>query len=453
MKSEKKILDLLVVLQTHSVSNRDNSSKRFVSNSKPEVTKRCVSSLVNTLIDAYNVLPNFNLRLKIFDDHSDEETLDFLNKQLSKCSFESSLEHLETRGVMPSILKCYEYGKDNGIDLVYFAQDDYLYEKSAVRDMVWTLMQTSGSLQSPVSVFPYNDPYHYAPVNTVISSHIIQSCDRHWRTNLLTASCFMTHVSIINKEWDLFYKMGTSDPFDRNMEDNSINQLFKERGYFLLIPIPSLAFHMQTESEKDPFADWQSLWNKHQQKPFNYQLEDKEKYFFNIGCGRSSIQDTNHAEEFLGMKEVRVDIDEAISPDVVADLLDLTNIPSDIADKVFIHHCLEHVDPYSVKQCIKQMHRILKPAGELIIVVPDLKVTARHILEGTLNDTLYSSPAGDITSHDMIYGFSKFIAKDNDFMRHRTGFTKETMTKVLEDLNYSFKVQEDNNNVVARIIK
>jgi hypothetical protein len=56
--------------------------------------------------------------------------------------------------------------------------------------------------------------------------------------------------------------MGHCKAHDRNMEDKTINQLFQKRGLHLFTPIPSLALHMQFDSEKDPYINWEKMWNE-----------------------------------------------------------------------------------------------------------------------------------------------------------------------------------------------
>ena len=111
------------------------------------------------------------------------------------------------------------------------------------------------------AIYPFDDPYRYYP-NNITPVEIIHGASRHWRRNYQTASCFMTHHAVITENWDLFDAMGRH-PIDPKMEDNTINRLFQERGYMLLTPIPSLALHFQFDTEKDPYIDWRSWWDKH----------------------------------------------------------------------------------------------------------------------------------------------------------------------------------------------
>ena len=261
--------NLLVVLQTHTLGSRDPDHARFINAPKGEIVRRCVHSLVDSLNYAREHMDLLHIELAILDDHSDDQWFVELDKILETAKFNHTLIHLETHGCMPSILQQYQYGKEHGEHLVYFAQDDYLHDEKAIYDMITTQQMTTANLGSHTSIYPWNNPFHYSKENIPIKSHIIRSSGRHWRTNVMTASTFMTHIDIIRKEWDLFYDMGTHE-VGPTMEDETINQLFRTRGYYLFIPIESCAFHLQWDEDK--LRDWRSLWNKYKK----VEIKDEE---------------------------------------------------------------------------------------------------------------------------------------------------------------------------------
>lgn len=259
-------LNILVILQSHSLGDSQHylgisKQERFCKCPKAEITRRCSRSLVETMNHAQSLLSDSTFELVVFDDHSDENTIKELKDNLSIAKFKTQLIHLETRGIMPSILRCYEHGKEFGQEFVYFAQDDYLYDTTAIYDMVTTLIDTTLKLGNFTSIYPYDDPYKYIPENTAVTSHIIRHRGRHWRTLPMTASCFMTHIKVIKDNWDLFEAMGKHEVTTK-MEDETINQLFRTRGYYLFVPIPSLALHMQYDTEMDDQINWQSWWDR-----------------------------------------------------------------------------------------------------------------------------------------------------------------------------------------------
>lgn len=258
--------ELLVVLQTHSKSNSQKSLVRYCGAPKIEVSSRCVFSLIDSLNYAVENNPNTKIELQIFDDHSDEEFLRTLNKLISLAKFPVNLEHLETYGIMPSILRCYEHGRYYGKDWVYFIQDDYLLQQKSIDLMLYAIEEFSSKMGKPASIHAFNDPFeYYVPENVAVPCHLVVSKDRYWRTNIHAVFSLMTHISIIRDNWDLFYKMGTSE-VSGDMEFESISKIYYERGYIQFTPIPSLASHIQAETEKEYFVDWKVLWD-------NYDLE------------------------------------------------------------------------------------------------------------------------------------------------------------------------------------
>jgi hypothetical protein len=254
---------LLVVLQSHSKGNRDDRHQRYCNAPKIEVSSRCIFSLIDSLNYAQKNYPDYEIELQIFDDHSSQEFLNILQRMINIAKFKINLTHLETYGIMPSILQCYKYGKEHGKDWVYFVQDDFLHEQNSIELMIHAINQFSCNLGMPASIFPFNKPAEYHdPENTAVKCNIVVGKDRYWRTNIHPAVTLMTHISIINQNWDLFYKMGTSEVSEK-MEMESICRIYYERGYYCFTPIPSLTLHMQTEWDKDFFIDWKSWWNKY----------------------------------------------------------------------------------------------------------------------------------------------------------------------------------------------
>lgn len=260
-------MHVLVILQTHSLGENQHYMgmthyKRFVNQPKSEITRRCSRSLVESMNYAKELFLDSEFELVVYDDHSDETTVNEIKNNLNIATFKTQFIPLETRGIMPSILKCYEHGHDYGKEIVYYAQDDYLYDEKAIYSMILTMIDTSTKLGNYTCIYPFDDPYRYIPENTVVQSHVIRSHGRHWRTQIACASCFMTHHQVIKDNWELLEAMGKHE-LSGKMEDNTINKLWQQRGYYLFVPIPSLALHMQYDTEMDDQIDWRSWWKKY----------------------------------------------------------------------------------------------------------------------------------------------------------------------------------------------
>ena len=446
-------MNLLVVLQTHSEGDNhvyegymSPEQKRYTGASKLETSKRCVKSLINSLNNFYKIAPNFKIKLKTFDDHSCDEFLNSIRKYLDRVLFEFEITSLNTTGISASMLACYQYGKENGEDLVYFAQDDYMHEPNSIEEMVEFFYQWSAKLDKPLSVYPFNDPYRYADFN-IHPVRIVHGKKRHWRQNFATAFPFMVHHSVLTKEFDLFYAMGCHK-IDRTMEDDTINKLFQQRAYCLFSPIPSLALHMQYETEKDPFIDYLPLWNSlEDEKEVELDLfKNNNKKVLNIGAHKAKLE----FDYFKDYQEIKLDICKNSNPDIVASVTDMGDIPSNIFDAVWASHVIEHIYWHELPGAFAGIRRILKENGTGIIMVPNLALLS-DLLKDDINETLYESASGPITGLDMIYGYREFTKLGMEGMCHKIGFTPKLMSQVLNFCNIKNKVYTINFDIVALV--
>jgi predicted SAM-dependent methyltransferase len=154
-----------------------------------------------------------------------------------------------------------------------------------------------------------------------------------------------------------------------------------------------------------------------------------EKLFANLGCGPKRGRQPSI---FDGWRELRVDIEPAINPDIVADITDLSPIPSNSVDGVWSSHCLEHLYQHQVPVALGEITRILAPGGVACLLVPDLQAIAAYIAADKIHEPVYESPAGPICPHDVVFGFGKQIANGFTHMAHRCGFTPSAMVAYLK---------------------
>lgn len=457
----ENILNVLVILQTHSKGDNQHylditKEERYCGASKSEIQRRCTRSLIESLIYAKEL---FNGRTKfklvVYDDHSDDSSIDELKNNLNLATFPTEFISLDTYGIMPSIKKCYEHGLEHGIDIVYFAQDDYLYETTAIFDMVVTLIDTTNKVGNFTSIYPFNDPYrYYIPENTAIQSHIIQSQGKHWRTQIATASCFMTWWAVIQQEWDLFEAMG-DHPVEEKMEDNTINRLFQERGYYLFVPMPSLALHMQYETEKDPYINWREWWDKYD-RPEKLQ-PTIEKTILNVGFGGEKIAEQIFTKDLvkLNYKELSLDIDKKYNPDIIASVHDLSHIPNEFVDVVFSSHMIEHIHFFKVPTVINELLRITKEGGFVRLITPNMSRLGHKITTGDILDIMYYADSNTpITVMDILYGSNTHTHKNNnEYMSHKCGFTKKLFESLAIRFKYDIYIKEVEFDLIVDIRK
>ncbi len=154
------------------------------------------------------------------------------------------------------------------------------------------------------------------------------------------------------------------------------------------------------------------------------------KTVLHVGCGpynRAKLHKTFHGP---GWRELRLDIDPQVAPDIVASMTVLP-LAGQGVDAVWSSHNLEHLFAHEVAVALGEFHRDLKPDDFALITLPDLQKVAELVAADSLEETAYVSPAGPIAPLDIIYGHRASIASGNRFMAHRTGFTAKTLRNAL----------------------
>lgn len=151
-----------------------------------------------------------------------------------------------------------------------------------------------------------------------------------------------------------------------------------------------------------------------------------------VGCGAKNDQSLHNRFRGREWREIRLDLDPSVAPDVVASITDMRPIADCAVDAVWSSHNLEHLSAHEVPIALAEFLRVLKPAGVALITLPDLQQVAEFIVADKLEDVAYDSPAGPITPLDCVYGLGRAIASGHPLMAHRTGFTEKTLRKHLE---------------------
>jgi SAM-dependent methyltransferase len=160
------------------------------------------------------------------------------------------------------------------------------------------------------------------------------------------------------------------------------------------------------------------------------------KTVLNVGCGYPLRQKLHRHFQGPEWREIRLDLDPAVQPDIVCSITEMSPVPSSSVDAVWSSHNLEHLQRHEVPLALVEFIRVLKPLGFLFLTLPDLRQVAQLVVEDRLEDAAYTSPSGPITALDMIFGHTASLARGNPFMAHRTGFTARTLHKVLAEAGF-----------------
>ena len=146
------------------------------------------------------------------------------------------------------------------------------------------------------------------------------------------------------------------------------------------------------------------------------------KTLLNVGCGLSNI---SHIKGFNNdnWKEIRLDIDSAVKPDVVGSSTDMSLIETGSVDAVYSSYNLDHIYPHEVPIALKEFYRVLNEDGIAVVRCPDIQTVCELIAQDKLLELLYESPIGPIYPIDVIYGHRWYTKNGHEYQTKKVGFT------------------------------
>lgn len=272
VKVTRRIKSLLIVFRTNtSIEIWDQNKKRLFEYPKIEYAVRSLNSLIKSIKYLRKKLPEVNIKLIILDDHSNDENLKKI-KEISEQEKNSeiiSLDHdkykseivqqnsVDTFSNLASLLNSFELGKNQGEDLVFFVEDDYLHFETTLEEMISSFQRVSSQLGKDIFICPSDYPYLYMSNE---KTNILIGSKRHWRTVNKTLCTFLTSKTLINKYWDNFKKTceDRHEPFEKYL-----NEIYDTE--ICISPLKSLSLHLTNVNSSyglSPFVDYKKLWDE-----------------------------------------------------------------------------------------------------------------------------------------------------------------------------------------------
>lgn len=264
------MIEIHYAYQTCDTKSHQNE-KRFCGDNRTELSKKSLKSFLLSV--KYCVEKNKEVKhnIIIIDDHSTQELKDYILECKEKFTQEKILieffEMGEKTGIKNSIEKCYMWMQENGKDLVYQVQDDYMFIESAIYEMIDVFFQIKAETGSDCLISSYNDSWLWLTAyrNRPTPRTVIVSKHRYWIQYYDMSCSFLTSHENFSQHWDLynsfFYFIDNKQKHKNDLENKSLNYMLTQRGVLGLVPISSVAFHMQSDLEKDPHIDYRPLWN------------------------------------------------------------------------------------------------------------------------------------------------------------------------------------------------
>jgi hypothetical protein len=259
------MINVHYALQT-CTRNRQAITSRYCGGTRKELSEKCITSFFLSIEECIKIQPGTCHYVNIIDDNSCIEHIEYLQylvKYFNKGNLKVQLSSSSSSGIVETIKDCWNWLEQEGKQLVFQVQDDYLFEKNAIFEMIDVFLQIDNDLNTHPIVIPYNDPYLWNTTYKYNSTPrvIMPGKNRYWVQTYDISCTFLTSKIQFSKHWDMYDKFVTLGSNHSRVEVDSINRILVDRGVFGVMPIESIALHMQTELEKDPYIDWHARWN------------------------------------------------------------------------------------------------------------------------------------------------------------------------------------------------
>ena len=277
----RKVKALTIIYRScTNINMLTQNKKRLFDKEKSEYTFRSLNSIIASLNQAKKSFPQIEFDVVVIDYNSKKNDVDQMKKQLNKSYFNNSIISLNINEFKDKIKKVNAENKDvtkNQVsnmsnihkslliakkqcnDLVYFVEDDYLHQKDAIGEMIFTYERIASQTNRELILCSTDYPYLYAKIDP---TNIFLGSTKHWRVVGETLCTFLTSSNMLQKHWDKFISMCQFEhkPFEQPLHD-----IYKLE--YCLSPIPSLALHCTNVNSiygLSPTVNWKKIWEENE---------------------------------------------------------------------------------------------------------------------------------------------------------------------------------------------
>ena len=243
--------DLTIILRTcdrvEKFSTHNGLPRPF--GLKPDIIKKCFNSLIDSIEHAKE--QGIDIDFTIIDDNSSDEMREYLCTHRPTTRYGVNMfRDFQGTGNGASLKACYEFARDAHSDHIFFIEDDYLFNKTAIFECFDIAKRGALTFAKDVCVHPVDYPDRYT--RQIYPSYVMLGRKRHWRTIKETTGTFMITKAILAEQWNNYMAFADIGIKPGVNEGNTINVVYEK--YPCLSPLPTLAEHYQENFTLSPYS-------------------------------------------------------------------------------------------------------------------------------------------------------------------------------------------------------
>lgn len=233
--------------------NSTKSWKRIVPNTdKKTLISVCLLSLKESILHFLKKHES-EINIHLIADNSDSFFDNRIKKLLKSDKFKTFYQTSEIKGNRGSFVECCNHA-DNADDIIFFIEDDYLFEINCIEEMLITYSRISSLLKEDIILCPSDYPFYY---DSLYNTNIVIGKNHRWRTVNETLLTFMLSKKIYTKYRNKIRSIGEKEnnPFERPLHEIYLDTC-------CLAPIKTLSYHLGRDYPSIN-ENHLHLWNKY----------------------------------------------------------------------------------------------------------------------------------------------------------------------------------------------
>lgn len=256
---DRKIKSLDIMFRyspSNSLWQSTDRWKRIIPNiNKETLIKVCLMSLKSSILkflEKNNIAINLNLISDGSNEDFDSKIKNLLNSEKFKISFFKS----KISGNRGSYLECCDLAEKSE-DLVFFVEDDYLFELECINEIIFSFSKISSILKYDIFMCPSDYPFYY---DSNYKTSLIIGKNYRWRNVGETLLTFLFSRKLFNNFRNEIRQVGEQEnsPFER-----PLHEIFKKNNCYA--PVNSLSYHL-SRSIPAVSENWLKLWETNYKK-------------------------------------------------------------------------------------------------------------------------------------------------------------------------------------------
>ena len=221
----------------------------------PDISKRdliltSLNSLKKSIIK-FSSKNQIKITINLIFDNSEKDFNDYILKLFDGEKIEINFIESKIEGNRGSYLECCDQA-ENSEDLIFFIEDDYIFEENCIEEMIITYSRLSTIFNNDVFLCPSDYPFFY---DSSYKTSLYIGNKYKWRTVEETLLTFMMSKKLYDRYKRKIRLVGEkeNDPFEK-----PLHEIYKINP--CLSPVNSLSYHISRDHPATT-EDWIKIWN------------------------------------------------------------------------------------------------------------------------------------------------------------------------------------------------